>query len=264
VERLQQMEATLAKSKAADDLITHFLFRRMQAEQGLKFADPKANHAKIQEEWLGQLQEFVKAHPTSEHGAEALLQLAMYSEFSNELPQAQQWYEQLAKQFANSTNAAKARGALNRLTCVGKPIALAGQGVDGGKVDLADYRGKVVLVHYWSTGGTTVKADHAVIKDVLAKYGSQGFDVIGVNLDYQRSVVAQYLQAQRLPWKQIYEDGGFESRLANEMGVITLPMFLLVDPSGNVVNNNVQAAELEDALKQLLDDRAAGRPSERR
>ena len=60
----------------------------------------------------------------------------------------------------------------------------------------------------------------------------------------------------------VAENKGLESPVYNHFG--SAPMFLLVDPSGNVVNNNVQAAELEDALKQLLDDRAAGRPSERR
>jgi hypothetical protein len=262
--RLQQMEQTLAKSKASEDLLTHFAFRRMQAEQGLKFADPKANHAKIQEEWVAQLQEFVTAHPQSEHAGEALLQLAMYSEFGGEAKQAQDWYAQLDKQFADTPNAAKARGALVRLNCVGKSIDVAGAGLQGGAVKLSDYAGKTVLLHYWSASGVTSKADHAVIKDVYAKYAGQGFEVLGVNLDYQREQVARYLQAQQLPWKTIFEEGGFESRLANEMGVITLPMFLLIDADGKVVNNDLQAAELEDALKQLLDDRAAGRPSERR
>jgi hypothetical protein len=260
VARLKQLEASLAKGKASADLQTHFEFRRMQAEQGVKFSDPKANHAKLQEEWLEQLEAFVKAHRKSEHASEALLQLAMYSEFSGEEQRAAQWYQTLVRDFPDSPNAAKAQGSLTRLNAVGKSINLTGNALQGGTVDLKQLRGKAVLIHYWSTAGASVKADHAVLKDVYAKYGGKALEVVEVNLDYDQESVTQYLRASRLPWKVLYEPGGFESRLANEMGVITLPLMVLVDPQGKVVSTTLQAAEVEDAIKEVLTaSRAAGR-----
>ncbi|MCA9260549.1 MAG: redoxin domain-containing protein, partial [Planctomycetales bacterium] len=261
VDRLKALEASLAKSRASDALQTHFEFRRMQAENGLRFSDPKANHAKLQEAWIEELGQFVKSHSKSEHAAEALLQLGMYSEFAGDTEQAAEWYKQLADGFPASPNASKAKGALTRLNCVGRSIALKGKSIDGKQIDLAQYRGKAVLLHYWSTQGTTSQADHAVIKDVYAKYGGKSFDVIGVNLDYSREDLVNYLRENRLPWKQIYEDGGFESRPANDMGVIILPLFVLVGPDGSVVSNSLQAAELEAELKQIFNGGSAARPN---
>ena len=36
------------------------------------------------------------------------------------------------------------------------------------------------------------------------------------------------------------EPGGLDGRLANELGVMTVPLMILIDKKGNVVNHNIQ------------------------
>ena len=82
--------------------------------------------------------------------------------------------------------------------------------------------------------------------------------MIGVNLDYSKDEVTKFLaENQNVRWKQLFEPGGFESRLANEMGIITLPMTILVDDKGQVVSTNLQITELEDEIKKLMESRVA-------
>jgi thiol-disulfide isomerase/thioredoxin len=258
MERLKKLEEKLIKAKASEDLLAHVEFSRMQAAWGLAQADPKNEYAKIQEVWLKQLEDYVAKHKSSENVAEALLQLAMASEFGGNPEAAQKWYNRLVKDFPKNPRAAKADGAIRRLTSVGRTIPLKGSDVSGGIVDLAKYQGKVVLIHYWSTSLPSSKDDHETIADLYKKYGGANFEVIGVNLDYSKDEVVAYLKANpNLRWKNIYEPGGFESRLANEMGVITLPMIVLVDDKGLVVNSNLQVAEVEDELAKLLAARVA-------
>ena len=45
--------------------------------------------------------------------------------------------------------------------------------------------------------------------------------------------------------------------MANEMGVMTLPLMLLVDQNGNVVNSNIHVAELDSELAKLAKPAAA-------
>lgn len=255
--RLEQLEKKLAEEKAGEDLITHVEFRRMQAAMGQAMLDPKAEHARLQEEWLKQLEAFVEKHKSSEHVAEALLQLAMASEFAGNVEAAQKSYERLVKDFPSSPHAAKAQGAIRRLTSVGKPMTLKGTDVRGGAVDLAQYRGKVVAIHYWSTSGISTRDDHERLNDLFKKYGGAKFDVIGVSLDYSKDEVLAYLKDAQAPGKQLFEQGGFENRLATEMGVITSPLLMLVDDKGNVVSADVQLMELEGELKKLLSERVA-------
>jgi thiol-disulfide isomerase/thioredoxin len=118
-------------------------------------------------------------------------------------------------------------------------------------VDLAKYRGQVVLIQYWATWCEPCKADMATLKELRTKYDSK-FTVIGVNLDNSAQTLTAFLAENRLPWPQIYEEGGLESRPAVELGVLTLPTMILVDQEGRVVNRNVSAAELEGEVKKLI------------
>jgi hypothetical protein len=261
LERLKKLEDKLQADKASEDLLTHFEFRRMQAAWGLSLADPKADYVKVQEEWLKQLEAFVADHRAGEHVAEALYQLAIANEYPPGDPDAaQKWYARLVSEFGNSPNAAKARGAIRRLTIVGKPMTLKGAALGGGAVDLAQYRGRVVLIHYWSTAAPSAKADHDELLEMYSKYGGRKFDIIGVNLDGSQADVAAYLKDVRLPWKQVFEPGGFDSRLANEMGVIQLPQLVLVDEKGNVISTSLQPAELAAELKKVIASEVAKRP----
>jgi peroxiredoxin len=259
--RLAKLEEKLKADKTSEELRAHVEFRRMQAAYGLSWTDPKADYAKVQEAWLKQLEDFVGSHQGGEHVAEALYQLAMAYDFPPaNATAAQKWYQRLVAEFPNDPLAIKARGALRRLTSVGKTIPLKGPALQGGTVDLAQYRGRVVLVHYWSTETPSCQADHEELLDLYAKYGGRKFDVIGVNLDAKREAAAEYLKKTRLPWKQLYEPGGlFDSRLATEMGIIQLPQMILVDAKGQVVSANILTAELAAELKKLIPSEVAAK-----
>jgi thiol-disulfide isomerase/thioredoxin len=90
------------------------------------------------------------------------------------------------------------------------------------------------------------------LRELVSKYGGSGLAIIGVNLDSNAQEMANYLAENRMPWPQIREEGGLDSRPANELGILTLPTMILVDQQGRVVNRNVQAAELESEIRKLL------------
>lgn len=55
----------------------------------------------------------------------------------------------------------------------------------------------------------------------------------------------------RLPWEQIFEEGGLDSRPAIELGVFTVPTMILLDKEGRVVNRNVQVVTLDREVRRL-------------
>jgi thiol-disulfide isomerase/thioredoxin len=232
----------------------------MWAEYVLNQREAGADPAKNQEKWLADLQAFVTKYPKSPDAAEALLQLGMYLEFVGKVDDATKWYQQLVTGFPKAESTPKAAGALRRLTAVGKPMRLRGANIQGGLVDLADpsYRGKVVLIHYWATWCEPCKADMVLLKDLYAKRHNQGFEIIGVCLDDKEADAKRYLAENRFPWKHIHEPGGLDSRLANEMGVMTLPIMLLVDQKSNVAHHNIHVGpEIEAELAKLIPPSAA-------
>jgi tetratricopeptide (TPR) repeat protein len=251
-ERLDQLQKKLTDEKADEDLIAHVTFQRMWSLYAASQRDPAANREQIQVKWLADLQAFVNQFPKSADAAEALFQLAIYQEFMGKSDEAAKSYQQLVENFPKAGPIEKAKGALRRLQLLGKPIALRGSDIHGGgTIDLAKYRNKVVLIHYWTSIGERWKEDMVLLRDAYAKKAGKDFDIIGVCLDDDPVAAKRYIAENKLPWKQIYERGGLESRLATEMGVITLPLMILVDQKGNVANQNVHIAELDTELARL-------------
>jgi thiol-disulfide isomerase/thioredoxin len=250
-EGAKRLGALVAKLDKTDkDLAGAMKFRQLTADYFLQMQAPKADYAKIQSEWLKTLEGFVGDYPTTADAAEAMLQLAMSQESSDE-EGAKKWFGRIVKDFPDSAAGKKAAGALTRLDSVGATILLSGKSPMGAPVDLAKYRGKVVLIQFWATWSGPAKADMATLKELWNKYG-RSFTLIGVNLDNDAKNLSAYLAENPLPWPQIREDGGLDSRPANALGILTVPTMILVDQQGKVVDRNVSIGDLESQLKKLV------------
>jgi TolA-binding protein/peroxiredoxin len=252
LDRLKQMRDKLAKDPAGDELAAYVDFRVLMTEYGTAVRSAKADFITVQKQWLENLEKFVKEHPKSQDTSEALLQLGIAQEFAGQEEEAKNWYSKILADFPRSAAAIKAQGARNRLNCVGKTIPLGGNTADGRSVNLAQYRGRVVLVHYWSTNCEPCKADMVQLREVLAKHKRDGFEVLGVNLDSRKADLVAFLRANKYPWPQIFEEGGLDSPLANSMGILTLPTMLLIDKQGKVVNRSIHISEVEREVGALV------------
>lgn len=252
VERLEKLFGKLNQGQDNKDVAAYVRFRQLTAEYGLSLQAKDADFPKIQAQWLKNLEQYVADFPKSADAAEAMLQLAIAQEFAGQENEAKKWYGRIASESPESAPGRKAAGALRRLESVGKAIPLTGKSASGDAVDVSKYRGRVVLVQFWATWCEPCKADMPTLKDMLQKYGQSGFSIIGVNLDSSQREMAQYVQENRLAWPQIFEEGGLDSRPANELGILTLPTMILIGPDGKVVNRNIHVAELDKELKQLI------------
>jgi thiol-disulfide isomerase/thioredoxin len=252
VDRLESLLKYASGIPDAADLVPFIKFREMTAGYNLSLQDKDADYEQINKNWMASLEDFVSKYSDRPDAADAMLQLAIAYEFTGKEEDAIQWFGKIVADFPSSEIAKKAAGAKRRLESVGKPISLKGNTVDGRPVDLANLNGKVALIHYWATWCEPCKQDLLLIKELQAKYGSRGFAPIGVNLDSDAQDLTGYLKTRSLPWPQVYEEGGLESRLANEMGILTLPTMILVDKTGKVVNRNIHASELDNEIRKLL------------
>jgi thiol-disulfide isomerase/thioredoxin len=251
IDKLKQLYESLKKEPQQEDLAIYVQWRWMTAGHGHELSQPDANFADIQERWIRDLTSFVENAKKNPDSSEAMMELAIAEEFGGDEEKAIKWYDTIVREFPDSPVHAKAAGAKRRLTSVGKTIPLQGKTINGGQLlDLPRLKGKAVLIQYWATWCEPCKADMPLLKELRTKY--KDFEVVGVCLDNDRQAMIAFLKQNDPRWPQLFEDGGLDSRLANEMGIQTLPTMILLDKQGLVVNRNIRADELETELQKVL------------
>lgn len=251
-EGLAKLEKMATDAAGDEEMAAFVAFRLAQARYAAGMQQSGADVEKVQIAWIEELGKFVERYPRAADAAEAMLQLGIADEFSGREKESLERYSAIIKDFPDAVPARKARGAARRLECVGKPLALAGTTLDGKPLTLESLRGTPVLVHYWATWCEPCKVDIAQIRELYGKYGPKKFAVVGVALDSDKGDLVKFLQAKPIPWPQLYEKGGFDGRLAEELGVLTLPTMLLIDAEGRVVDRNLAITDLEKKLDELL------------
>jgi thiol-disulfide isomerase/thioredoxin len=251
LDRLKEMFARLQKEDDKE-LAAYVKFREMTAEYGASMQKPDADYGKVHSAWLEGLEKFVTDFPDSPDSADAMLQLGLAQEVAGQEEKAIAWYGKIVAKFPQAAPAKKAAGAIARLNSVGKSITLRGKAVTGEAVDLAKLSGKVVLVHYWATWSEPCKVEIAQLKELQAKYGKDGFALVGVSLDSDGQDLVDYLKRNRLPWPQLFEPGGFDSRYANELGILVLPTMILIDDKGKVLNRGIHITQVDSELRNLF------------
>lgn len=252
VERLAGLVRQLTREQQPEPLIAYVHFRHLSADYAQKINEPDADFGAIQQQWLANLKQFVTAFPKSEDAAEAMLQLAIAREFENLETEASTWYSRIIKQYPNTIAARKAAGAQRRLRSVGQKIALRGTTLSGTNLDLASLRGMVVLVHYWATWCEPCLEQMEQLRTLQTRYGQNRFKIVGVNLDASAQDVKAYLQDRRFPWPHLFAEGGLDSPLANELGILSLPTMLLVGADGKVLTRNLHIEAAEAQVKAAL------------
>ncbi|WP_149496282.1 TlpA family protein disulfide reductase [Roseiconus lacunae] len=229
-------------------------YEALQTEWIVRQRDAKdEDQPKVQEWYHESLATFVDDHPRSVEAAKALLQLALGKEFDSDKDAAVAYYKKVRDNYEGTDEAEKAAGAVNRLESVGRKIELTGSTIEGKPFKLSSLRGRPVVIHYWATWCGPCKQDMKLLSRLQARYRQAGLTLVGINVDAQRSEAIAFLNENRLPWVQLFEEGGLEySRLSKAFGVQTLPTMMLIDKTGAVVSNNIGANELDEAIDKLV------------
>ncbi len=249
-ERLERLEKQIVEAMPGSPLAAFVSYRNLQGWYSVALLEKGADYAKVQQAWVDKLAKFASTYPKADDTAEALLQLGMTCEFLAKEPDAKKWYVQLAKDFADKSQAVKARGAVKRLDLEGKELELSGPTLEGSVYDVSKSRGKVVVVYYWASWNSATTGDFTKLKQLAD--ANKGIEVVCVNLDSGAEEASSFLKRTPSPGVTLHQPGGLESSLATDHGIMVLPNVFLVGKDGKVVSRTLQVGALDDEVKKLL------------
>jgi thiol-disulfide isomerase/thioredoxin len=130
------------------------------------------------------------------------------------------------------------------------PISLTD--INGKKLDLADYKGKVVVLDFWATWCGPCRIEIPGLIEMQDKYANQGFSVIGISLDDEPGSVVEFYKE----FKMNYPVAVGNQRVAELYGgIIGLPTTFLIGRDGRIYAKHTGAPSpsvIEDEVQQLL------------
>ena len=142
----------------------------------------------------------------------------------------------------------------------GKPVTdFSATDLDGNPISLQDYRGKVVLLDFWAVWCAPCIAEMPNLKRVYATYKDQGFDIIGVSLDDEESVLRDYITENDIQWRQIFDNARGEDSLVRQYNIHGIPEPWLIDRNGKLITHKARAEKLEQLVVEALKDKSANR-----
>jgi len=122
----------------------------------------------------------------------------------------------------------------------------------GKKVNLKQYRGKIVLLDFWATWCHGCKEEIPWFADFERKYSAKGLRVIGVSLDGDGwKVVRPFLAGADIPYRIVLGDDA----VAKQYGIENMHDTFLIDRRGKIAasyTGMVDRANVEDNIRAML------------
>ncbi len=112
--------------------------------------------------------------------------------------------------------------------------ALNGQTLDGGRLDVASYRGKVVVVNFWASWCPPCRAESASLVKVANDTAPLGVQFVGVNIKDERPAAQRFDEVHDVPYPSLFDQAGVLLTRFRRLVPQVPPTTLLIDKQGRV------------------------------
>jgi len=122
-------------------------------------------------------------------------------------------------------------------------------GLDGKIVNLSPSANRFTLVYFWSPGDAPSRKANLELKTFYDQYKEKGFAVFAVSLDQNTDRWRASVNLDKLWWTNVNDTLALDSKVASEWYVRKLPVLVLLDQQGRIVERftsvNLLASSLE-------------------
>ena len=124
---------------------------------------------------------------------------------------------------------------------------------DGALLNLEDYRGKVVMLRFWGDWCPPCRAMYDFERELVQRYKSEAFALIGVNSDSLTDMKAAQRRSN-LVWRSVWDGGDTAGPVASLYQVESWPTIVVIDADGIIRfrSHGLRKPQLESVIQRCL------------
>jgi thiol-disulfide isomerase/thioredoxin len=136
--------------------------------------------------------------------------------------------------------------------------AIALPDLKGNTIELASFRGKVVLIDFWATWCSPCLKEQPELAELYKKYKASaftkgnGFEIYGVSFDTDKATWSSTIKRLNIIWTQVSDLKYWTSPVAKTYNIQVLPFNVLIDANGTILATNLHGKELARFINDLL------------
>lgn len=121
-------------------------------------------------------------------------------------------------------------------------------------LDLAEYRGKVVIVDFWASWCVPCRQSFPWLNAMYDEYTDDGLVILGVNTNDEDAEAQQFLEEFPAKFEIVYDP---EGRLAQDFGVVAMPSSYVFSRDGELDTRHLgflrsRRDEYEAVIQRLI------------
>ena len=110
--------------------------------------------------------------------------------------------------------------------------------LDGRKVSLSSYRGKLVFLNFWATWCPPCRSEMSAMEALYKKLESRGFVIIAVDLAEEARVVSEYVKKNKLTFPVLLDTTG---EVGGTYSAQSIPTTYIIDREGRILGRGIGA-----------------------
>lgn len=135
---------------------------------------------------------------------------------------------------------------------LGKPAPdFFAQTLEGKKISLSQFKGKVVLLDFWATWCAPCVREMSLLKEYYSQFKDKGFEIIGISLDLLPEPLKETVKKEAIPWPVVFSGKAKDDEICKLYRVISVPALWLVDKKGILRHYEMKVPELKGHIAKL-------------
>lgn len=132
---------------------------------------------------------------------------------------------------------------------------ITGINENGKAIKLSDFRGKFVLVDFWSSSCSWCRLETPHLRSAYEEFKDKGFTILGVSFDHKVADWREAIEEDNSHWDQLLLGKTDMNPTMIKYCISGIPHIILVDPEGIIVSKDLRGTEICEAVKKHLTSR---------